>query len=268
MNRPEHPRVDNTVATRAALPCLADLAFALLASDCTAVQGAEAAWLEARGRLAEDCARSLAPGVEGREAVVQSLMSAWLADPPPKDHSLYALAAREALSLAETLAVALASAAELVPMAARALIWLQHPVGGARPTAGLMASLCERLGEVHALALLSDGPARRIGLLQLEPEERPLCERGIRVPLPLVMALAGYEGRFDGVSDADATLPALPESTLAAAELQAAGLRDDGARVLLLRSAVPGEGRAAALAVAAASGRRPVYFEGEPPRGR
>ena len=267
MNRPEHPRVDTQAPARVALPRLADLAFALLASDCIAAQGAEAAWLEARGQLADDCAKSLASELEGRDAAVQALMSAWLADPPVEDQALYALAAREALSLPETLAAALGSAAELVPMAARALIWLQHPVGGARPTAGLLVSLCERLGERHALALLADGPARRIGLLQLEPEERPLCERSIRVPLPLVMALAGYEGRFDGVSDADATLPVLAESTIAAAQRQAAGLRDDGARVLLLRSAVPGEGRAAALAVAAASGRRPAYFEGEPPRG-
>lgn len=268
MNRPGHPRIDApTAASRVALPRLADLAFALLAADCAPAQGAEAAWLEARGRLADDCARSLAPGLDGREAVVQALMSAWLADPPLEDHTLYALAAREALSLPETLAAALASAAELVPMAARALIWLQHPVGGARPTAGLLASLCERLGEAHALALLADGPARRIGLLQLEPEERPLCERSIRTPLPLVMALAGYAGRFDGVADADGTLPVLPDSTILAAQGQAAGLREDGARILVLRSPVPGEGRAAALAVAAASGRRPAYFEGEPARG-
>ncbi len=268
MNRPEHPRTDVTdQARQIVLPRLYELAFALLATDCTAAQGAEAAWLDALGRAADDCARSLARSTHGREATVQALISAWLADPPAADHSLYALAAHEALSLPETLAAALSSAAELVPMAARALIWLQHPVGGARPTVGLVASLCERLGEPHALALLAEGSARRIGLLQLEPDERPLCERSMRMPLSLVMALAGYPGRFDGVSDADLTLPMLPDSTLEAARSQAAGLSEDGARLLVLRSAVPGEAKAAALAVAAASGRRPAYYEGEPPRG-
>ena len=268
MNRPEHPRTDSPdAASRVVLPRLAELAFALLSTDCNPAQGAEAAWFEALGRAADECAARLAPAAHGREAAVQALMSAWLADPPEADHALYALAAREALSLPETLATALACAAELVPMAARSLIWLQHPVGGARPTPGLLASLCERLGEAHALALLAEGPARRIGLIQLEPEERPLCERSVRTPLPLVMALAGYEGRFEGLGDADATLPMLPDSTIAAARSQAAGLREDGARALLLRSAVPGEARAAALAVAAASGRRPVFYEGEPPRG-
>ena len=80
------------------------------------------------------------------------------------------------------------------------------------------------------------------------------------------MALARLRGPLRGLGDADATLPMLPDSTIAAARSQAAGLREDGARALLLRSAVPGEARAAALAVAAASGRRPVFYEGEPPR--
>lgn len=271
MNRPEHPRAEVADASGAArpimLPRLSDLAFALLATDCNAAQGAEAAWLDALGRAADDCARRLASGTPGREAVVQTLISAWLAEPPLADHSLYALAAHEALSLPETLAAALSSAAELVPMAARALIWLQHPVGSARPTVGLVASLCERLGEPHALALLAEGSARRIGLLQLEPEERPLCERSIRTPLPLVMALAGYQGCFDGVSEADQMLPMLPDSTITTAHSHAAGLSEDGARVLVLRSAVAGEAKAAALAVAAARGCRPAYYEGEPPRG-
>ena len=226
MNRPEYPRADVTdvpgAARQIVLPRLYELAFALLATDCTAAQGAEAAWLDALGRAADDCARSLAGSTPEREAAVQTLISAWLTDPPAADHALYALGGHEALSLPETLAAALSSAAELVPMAARALIWLQHPVGGARPTVGLVASLCERLGEPHALALLVECAARRIGLLQLEPEERPLCERNIRTPLPLVMALAGYKGCFDGVSDADGTLLMLPDSTLEAARSQAA----------------------------------------------
>ena len=206
MNRPEHPRVDTQAANRVALPCLADLAFALLASDCTAVQGAEAAWLEARGRLAEDCARSLAPGVEGREAVVQSLMSAWLADPPPKDHSLYALAAREALSLPETLAVALASAAELVPMAARALIWLQHPVGGARPTAGLMASLCERLGEVHdiddiVLAKIPAGYTFAFGMIN--------ASATFGASATVAIGVSGTTGKYRAAATHTATVPTL-----------------------------------------------------------
>lgn len=268
MNRPEHLSAASPgTEHRVALPRLAELAFALLSTDCIAAQGAEATWLGALGRLADDCAASLAPAARGREAAVQALISAWLADPPAPDRALYALAARDGLSLPETLATALACAAELVPMAARSLIWLQHPVGGARPTLGLLASLCERLGEVHALALLAEGPARRSGLVQLEPEERPLCERSVRTPLPLVMALAGYAGRFDGVGDAEGVLPMLPDSTLAAARNQASGLREDGVLVLVLRSAVPGEVRAAALAVAAASGRRPAFYEGEPPRG-
>ena len=76
--------------------------------------GAEAAWLESSGARPTSVLRVSRRPHTGREAAVQALMSAWLADPPEADHALYALAAREALSLPETLATALACAAELV----------------------------------------------------------------------------------------------------------------------------------------------------------
>jgi hypothetical protein len=62
MNRPEYLCAASPGAEhRVALPRLAELAFALLSTDCIAAQGAEATWLGALGRLADDCAASLAP---------------------------------------------------------------------------------------------------------------------------------------------------------------------------------------------------------------
>ncbi|MQM31129.1 MAG: AAA family ATPase [Candidatus Accumulibacter phosphatis] len=256
MNRPETPR-----GTTRLSPTLAEIAFAVLAEGCAADTGAEAAWLESQSRgLASEGAMDV--------PAARSAWNAWNVDPPEYDRQLHALAGYERLSLAETLALALGREAELVPMAARALIWLQHPVGEARPTVGLIASLCERLGEREVLASLADGPARRHGMIRLHPDERPLCERSLRLAQPLLFALGGRGGGcFDGVdSDAD-SLPPLPESTLAEARRHGAGLLGDGVRTLLIRSGQALEARAAAARVAAAVGARAVFFEGEAPTG-
>ena len=53
------------------------------------------------------------------------------------------------------LAVALACAAETDPMVGRVLAWLQAPVGGARPTIGLIAMVAERLGDASPFAALA-----------------------------------------------------------------------------------------------------------------
>ena len=249
MNRPETPQGGTQLA-----PTLAEIAFALLADGSGGDDSAESVWLA-------DHAAALAsrPGV----AEPRAALSAWNSAPPVVDRRLHALAVQQRLGLAETLALALAREAELLPMAARALIWLQHPVGEARPTVGLIASLCQRLGVADALPALADGPARRHGLLQLQPDERPLCERSVRVGLPLLFAIDGRDGHFDGVDTDTAALPPLPPSTVAEARRHGAGLIRDGVRTLLIRSGQPLEARAAAAQVVGAMGASAAFFEGE-----
>ena len=55
-------------------------------------------------------------------------------------------------------------------MVGRVLAWLQAPVGGARPTIGLIAMLAERLGDASAFAALAGGLARASGLIQFDGE--------------------------------------------------------------------------------------------------
>ncbi|WP_291994987.1 ATP-binding protein [Candidatus Accumulibacter sp. ACC003] len=254
MNRP----ADACAATLLA-PTLADIAFAALAEGYGTDSGPEAAWLESQARGLASSAGSLD---------LQAALATWQVQPPASDRLLQALAAHAQLSIAETLALALGRAAELLPMAARALIWLQHPVGEARPTVGLIACLCQRLGDDEVLSALADGPARRHGMIRLHPEERPLCERSVRVAQPLLFALAGRGGGcFDGVDSDAAALPPLAESTIAEARRHGAGLVDDGVRTLLIRSGQALEARAAAACVAAAVGARAVFFAGDAPAG-
>lgn len=249
MNRQPTP---NSETQRAAT--LAEIAFALLADRSGNEDSPEASWLAGH-------AATLAMGQGVGEP--QAAVSAWNSSPPAVDRRLHALAVQQRLGLAETLALALAREAELLPMAARALIWLQHPVGEARPTVGLIASLCQRFGVPDALPALADGPARRHGLLQLQPDERPLCERSVRVALPLLFAIDGRDGHFDGVDTDTAALPPLPPSAVAEARRHAAGLIRDGVRTLLIRSGQPLEARAAAAQVVGAMGARAAFFEGE-----
>ena len=249
MNRPEHPHGETQLT-----PTLAEIAFALLAADGSSDDAPEAAWLANHAAV-----------LAGRQGCtgMPAAMSLWNSSPPTGDRRLHALAAQQRLSLAETLALALAREAELLPMAARALIWLQHPVGEARPTVGLIASVCQRLDVQDALPALADGPARRHGLLQLHPDERPLCERSVRVGLPLLFALDGRDAHFDGVETDAAALPQLPPSTVSEARRHGAGLIRDGVRTLLIRSGQALEARAAAALVVGAMGARPAFFAGE-----
>ena len=247
-------------------PTLADIGFACLGDGCSAGQGAEADWLLTRR---EQLARPAGAGDENDAGDTRAALAHWLQHPPATDHALHALARHDRLSLAETMAVALSRASELQPMAARALIWLQHPVGEARPTLGLLATVCEALGEPDALAALASGPAQAHGLIQLVPEDRPLCERSVRLALPIVLALEGRDGHFAGVELATDALPALAPSALETARHHADGLMRDGggAHVLVIRAALDSEARAAATRVAEALGARPAFIDGEPPPG-
>ena len=170
-------------------PPLHRLALGALGAGLPAdASGLEADWLRSAGDEAGDAVETGGSGALAR----------WWAAPPPVDATLHALAVDLGLDEAQTEATALALAAEFDAMAGRALAWLQAPVGSARPTLGLLASLGPVLGWGHGdsaahrlMAGLCNGVARACGLLQLESESRPLAELALQVPLPLALALQG-----------------------------------------------------------------------------
>ena len=210
-------------AASGASPTLAMIAFALLAdAGSDAATGAEAGWLTDQADRA---------GIDTTDPA--TLAARWHADPPAADRRLRDLARDLPLADAETLALALVCAAETDAMAARVLAWLQAPVGGGRPTAGLVSRLAAALGDAAGLAALATGLARESGLLRIADESRPLPEATLTVPQPIVFALADpprlhwpglhfSSGQSDRVDD-DA-LP-LPPSLLAAATAHARALQ-------------------------------------------
>ena len=171
-------------------------------------------------------------------------------------------------------------------MAGRALAWLQAPVGSARPTLGLVASLAPLLGaarrppgriaEGGLLASLCQGRARAAGLWSLDADARPLTELALQLPLPLALALQAPAAAVGGASP-PAAWPGLrwldcpagwPASLQQAAQAQAEALQALGPTgVLVLRSGHPHEAREAAAAVAAALGRWAIGIDGAAPAG-
>src|SRR5262249_2946971 len=87
--------------------------------------------------------------------------------PSPADAPPPHLAGERGLTAAELLAVALAAAVEDDVMAGRAVAHLQAPVGGSRPTLGLLATALAGVApaSLRALEALLTGAALRGGLL-------------------------------------------------------------------------------------------------------
>ena len=236
---------------------LSGLAFAALSAGHAPDAAMEAQWIASRGDAYDSVLADL-----------PAAFAAWLQNPPAVDRRLAALAAALRLTRAETLAVALSCAAETDSMASRALAWLQAPVGGARPLAGLVAGLAQRFGDLAPLTSLAAGGARSSGLVQTDNESRSMPERSLTVPQPIVLALAdppvlSWPGLHLGMADA----PPLPPSLREAAASRAQALSRRAAPGIVVRSGHPREAKAAAAEICANLGVRALFLEGDPPEG-
>ncbi len=164
--------------------------------------------------------------------------------------------------------VALAAAVEMDLMCGRAVAHLQVPIGGSRPTLGLLAaSFEEPEADESVIERIVTGPAVESGLLQLINENAPLAERVATIPIPLCLALSGRDAAWpaavlglDGVPE----IP-LPSSVLNEARRQASALAAGTRNVLVVRSSAAAEARGVAAEIAHALGRRPLFIEIERP---
>lgn len=191
----------------------------------------------------------------------------YLRQPAAADQPLLQLADQLGLRLLEVLAVALATAVEEDLLIGRALAWLQAPLGGSRPTLGLLASAFAPAATagIHPITELVTGRAVASGLLTLLGEGTPLPERALSVPLHLYLGLDGHDSSWPGTTIGTGALPEvpLPPSVIQEAQRQARGLSSATQRGLVLRTGSPAEGRAVAAAIAAALQRRPLFIESE-----
>jgi hypothetical protein len=186
------------------------------------------------------------------------------------DGALLALAKELELNRIEVLTVALAVATETEPLAGRAVAYLQRPLGGSRPTVGLLsAAFRDLLDDGNVVGALLSGAGIDSGLLQVSNENAPLAEHAIAVPVPICLGLAAVSGdracvAWPGTSLdlAEGEKIPLPPSILIDAEKHAAALAKGLQRSLVLRSGSPAEARAAAGEIAKFLTRRAVFVDG------
>jgi hypothetical protein len=220
----------------------------------------------------DDSAPEARPLLEARRALgpVGSWVEAartCLESPAAEEKALVRLGRELGLSLLELLTVALAVAVEEEPRVGRALAWLQAPTGGPRPTLGLVATALAEAAPVGTspLQALLGGVALRSGLLTRLGEEAPLAEQSLAVPLPLYLALRGYDSPWPGTTlglSPTSEVP-LPDSLHEEALGHARTLAALPHAALLLRSGSPAEARSVATTVARALERRPLFIDSE-----
>lgn len=195
---------------------------------------------------------------------VQAVWAA-LGKPAREDRALAHLASAMSCTVVEALSIALAAAVDEDLMAGRVLAFLQAPVGGPRPTVGLLAAAFSNLAEPgrHALDVLLTGAAIRSGLLVLGGDDSPVPERAVSVPSAIGLALRGYDGTWPGASIG---MPAesevgLPPSVLESARRHAERVTGSAHQSLLIRSGFLAEAKSAAAAITQAVQCRPVFME-------
>lgn len=250
MNAPE------PAGTRTAAPLFALALLSLHAPEADPQTSAEARWLDHHRQQ--------------QNTSVKDSLQAWLARPPADDQLLHTLARALPLQALEVIAVAMAAAVETNAMAGRVVAWLQSPVGGSRPTLGLVLAAADALGMAGSIGVILEGMAHETGLLRIESDtdapRRPLCEQTLQVPLPLLLALRDGRSQWPGVTltrgDPEAAVVSLRDAAARQARALCAG--DDA---LAIRSGHPREARTAAALVAHELGMQAALFDHDPPTG-
>jgi len=193
--------------------------------------------------------------------------SNYLAQPGEYDVPLLRLATDLGLGQAELLATSLVAAAEDDLMVGRVLAYVQAPVGGSRPTLGLLAAAFESVmpNNEPSVSAMYGGVAFGCGLLRLSESRQPLAEREVEMPHHLQLALAGQDGHWPGGSigaDRKPEVP-LPESVMKEAHSHARSLAVSTEKTMVVRCRSMAEGYAVAAETSRALGLRPLYITGD-----
>ncbi len=186
----------------------------------------------------------------------------YLRHPAVCDYSLLQLAKPLSLSIIEVLAISLSIAVEQDTIAGRILAYLQAPLGGSRPTLGLLSLAFSPLsGSVSVIDRFMMGNAIASGLLQLLNESAPLPEQSIKVPLHIGLALRGHDRSLPDLTIGldDYAVP-LAASMLIEAQRWATSLQSGTQRVLVLRTGSQIEGKSVAHTIATILQRRPLFI--------
>jgi hypothetical protein len=198
-------------------------------------------------------------------------LETYLNEPVENDRALLAVARELDLNPIEILATAIGAGVETDPIFGRAIAYLQRPLGGSRPTIGLLSSaFADLVGDGNVVGALLAGGAIESGLLQVLNENAPLAEHVLAVPVPTCLGLASRMNDRACIPWPGTTLDKggapsipLPASILIEAEKHGKALAAGLQRSLVLRSGSPAEARAAATEIVKVLGRQAVFIDAE-----
>jgi hypothetical protein len=161
------------------------------------------------------------------------------------------------LNKIELLVCAIAASVETDLMCGRAIAHLQAPIGGSRPTVGLLAHALTEFGDVGTvISAILTGVAVESGLLQVLNDGAPLAERPVCIPAPLCLALGAEESAAEhaawpGTSlgrSGNRNMP-LPPSASTDARKRARGLASGTQGALVVRGGSPAEAKSGACEI-------------------
>ena len=245
-------------------PRIRQIALAALASTC-GFRG------DAKPALVEKYLQDNLQKIETNGDSFELLLKNALLRPAAGDASLVWLGDRLGLTPVEIVTAALAAAVEDDPLIGRVIAHVQAPMGGSRPTFGLLERTLSAVWNNgrSVLPLLLDGRAATSGLLISANETMPLPERTIAVPAPLCLALFGNDSCWPGVViglDESETVP-LPLSRMAEIKRHATALKSIVVQTLVIRTGEHAEARQVACEIARALNRRAAFIETEKTAG-
>jgi ATPase family associated with various cellular activities (AAA) len=189
-------------------------------------------------------------------------LSAFRQNPQPSEAAMIGFANRLGLEDFELLAFALCLAVEDDPMVARMMARAQDPVGGSRPVVGLLATLFREFGATPLA--LAHGALVRQGVLAIGDERAALPERTMILAPGLAAALAGHALPPPGLAAISAAATPLPDAHHAIiGDAMSRAARENGLRLLVVRSLSEADSTAIALELAMRLGQQAIAVESE-----
>jgi hypothetical protein len=190
-------------------------------------------------------------------------------NPQDCDYYLIELASKLDLNTVELLTVALARAVEEDPMASRVIAFVQAPVGGSRPTLGLLQSALSLSvsGEQSQwiVGSIISGMAVRSGVLNILNTDAPLPEQTVQIPTALVLAMGNQNFLWPGTTFIAAdSMVLLPESIQQQAKKKALSIQNQANSILLIRSASLREARSVVNEICQQLQLQPIFSNADP----
>ena len=200
---------------------------------------------------------------------LQAQLNNYLKQAKDVDQGLILLAKQLPLDDIELLTIALALAVEVDPMVGRVIAYIQSPIGGSRPTLGLLESAFAEFsadGDSQWVGgSIVSGAAVHCGLLTILNNSAPFPEQSVQVPNGLSLALLNKNINWPGTQLFDRNHSVeLPVSIHGEAEKQSASLLSQDNSILAIRSASLMEARSVASAICSALKCQPLFSKTQP----